>query len=217
MECCMWILQSFYKGKKDRQKRRGQANISNEKSTQKNTVMVSLCTQEEASVIYFHALLWGIHSFPKPCEKKKRSHRHHDSGFQKPAATTATPARCNLPRGCPHCHFQKQWVCVHVHTRTHIYLCMGACHFYSSLGWTALGNHSPTSTVYNERGLATHLVAVPASWHRKLPGLACGLCCPFLSLPVLARRHLDWCKTQARSFQSPALCGFSDWIRNLAS
>ena len=115
----------------------------------------------------------------------------------------------------PHCHFQKQWVCVHVHT--HIYLCMGACRFYSSLGWTALGNHSPTSTVYNERGLATHLVAVPASWHRKFPGLACGLCCPFLSLPVLARRHLDWCKTQARSFQSPALCGFSDWIRNLAS
>ena len=206
---------------KERQKRRGKTNISNETSSPERTVMVSFCTQEETSGVYFYAFL-SCEGSILPQNPVKRRNRATDTmtlsfKSQLPLPPLLPGVICLV--AAPHCHLQKLCECVRMCTHTHIYVCMCAFQFYSSLGRIALGDHSPTSTVFNERGLATHFVTIPASWlwHCELPGLAYGLCCQFLSLPLLARRHLDWCKTQAWNFQFPALRGFSDWIRNLVS
>ena len=118
------MLQPFYKGKKDRQKRRGQANISNEKSTQKNTVMVSLCTQDEASGIYFHAFLSceGSILSQNPVKRRNGATDTMTLGFksQLPLPPLLPDVICLV--AAPHCHFQKRCECVCMCTRVHTFI-----------------------------------------------------------------------------------------------
>lgn len=85
--------------------------------------MVSFCTQEEASGIYFHAFL-SCEGSILPQNPVKRRNGATDSmtlGFksQLPLSPFLPGVICLV--SAPHCHFQKQCECVCTCARTHTF------------------------------------------------------------------------------------------------